>query len=554
MFMLSAGQSRDFDDADREALRAITEAGVAALNAEIGSSKVVAASSLREDERLKEALGRATLDPDDLEAGQYPMPQVLAEVTEEHRVEHQTDTTLAALDPNGKLLAVNGIAEPSIDDLVQLEAYRNVPPSDSAVFSVLVGGNVYVANVMPVDENGYRLVAVEPLNIGAGSILRRVLGSSQPAALVRNEKLVGGMLGDQPLTEEIKSLYREHIADTPVSGASKVFTVGDGLDTRIGALGRMPGPAGEGKTGIALVAVSRRTAAAGQQDLGDALREAQSKGVRLNWVLLGSLLVVSVALALYLPSLEGSGPLRRLTAEFQAVATGAQHQIFHDRYGGPAGELARTAAGTIEALRHAFLAELEIDEEDEGVAPRVPSRSSRQRRLSRAHENLRDTSGRLQAPEPTPEDDEPRTEINPNPGAPPAKIPVPLPRPADEGDDGHTVPMTQRLSVGGPGGGPPPPPKGASAAPPAPPFAPPTDTAPADPDDTDAYYREIFDEFVQVKMDCGEPTENLSFERFAAKLRKNERDLKASRPDIAGVRFSVYIKDGRAALKAKVVR
>ncbi|MBV1861714.1 MAG: hypothetical protein KUG77_25060, partial [Nannocystaceae bacterium] len=67
-------------------------------------------------------------------------------------------------------------------------------------------------------------------------------------------------------------------------------------------------------------------------------------------------------------------------------------------------------------------------------------------------------------------------------------------------------------------------------------------------------FGEIFEEFVQVKQACGEPTANLTYERFAAKLRKNERDLKAKRPDIKRVQFTVYVKDGKAALKAKVIK
>ncbi len=80
--------------------------------------------------------------------------------------------------------------------------------------------------------------------------------------------------------------------------------------------------------------------------------------------------------------------------------------------------------------------------------------------------------------------------------------------------------------------------------------------APAAPEPAalDGDFDELFEEFVQVKQACGEPTENLTYERFAAKLRKNERDLKAKRPDIKRVQFTVYVKDGKAALKAKVIK
>jgi len=77
---------------------------------------------------------------------------------------------------------------------------------------------------------------------------------------------------------------------------------------------------------------------------------------------------------------------------------------------------------------------------------------------------------------------------------------------------------------------------------------------PTAPPSDDEEFGEIFEEFVQIKQACGEPTDNLTYARFAAKLRKNERDLKDKRPDIKRVQFTVYVKDGRAALKAKVIK
>ena len=85
---------------------------------------------------------------------------------------------------------------------------------------------------------------------------------------------------------------------------------------------------------------------------------------------------------------------------------------------------------------------------------------------------------------------------------------------------------------------------------------PPGATAPlpttADP--KESHYREVFEEFIQVKEACGEPTNGFSYEKFAAKLRKNRKDLLEKRPGIEDVNFTVYVKDGKAALKAKVVK
>ena len=68
-----------------------------------------------------------------------------------------------------------------------------------------------------------------------------------------------------------------------------------------------------------------------------------------------------------------------------------------------------------------------------------------------------------------------------------------------------------------------------------------------------AEWMTVFDDFVRTKKQCGEPTEGLTFEKFQATLRKN-RDALMQRHNCKRVRFSVYVKEGRASLKATPVR
>jgi len=68
------------------------------------------------------------------------------------------------------------------------------------------------------------------------------------------------------------------------------------------------------------------------------------------------------------------------------------------------------------------------------------------------------------------------------------------------------------------------------------------------------YYREIFDEFLQVKVACGENTDGFTFDKFVKKLQKNTQDILEKHSDVRDVQFTVYVKDGKAALKAKVIR
>jgi hypothetical protein len=78
-------------------------------------------------------------------------------------------------------------------------------------------------------------------------------------------------------------------------------------------------------------------------------------------------------------------------------------------------------------------------------------------------------------------------------------------------------------------------------------------TTPGPEEDEDAHWRAIHAEFLEVRQRCGESVDNLGFERFRPKLEKNKESL-VQKYGCRGVRFSVYVKDGKAALKATPVK
>lgn len=72
-------------------------------------------------------------------------------------------------------------------------------------------------------------------------------------------------------------------------------------------------------------------------------------------------------------------------------------------------------------------------------------------------------------------------------------------------------------------------------------------------DEDEAHFREVFNEFLRIRESCGEPPTNLTYERFAAKLHKNREQLIA-KYQCRTVRFTVYVKEGKAALKASPIK
>jgi hypothetical protein len=69
----------------------------------------------------------------------------------------------------------------------------------------------------------------------------------------------------------------------------------------------------------------------------------------------------------------------------------------------------------------------------------------------------------------------------------------------------------------------------------------------------DAHYKEVYEKFVQTRIECGEDTSDLSYDRFVAKLLKNRQQI-LEKHKAKSVRFQVYAKDGKAALRALPVR
>jgi hypothetical protein len=68
-----------------------------------------------------------------------------------------------------------------------------------------------------------------------------------------------------------------------------------------------------------------------------------------------------------------------------------------------------------------------------------------------------------------------------------------------------------------------------------------------------AHYREVFGQFIETRKRCGEGIADLTYDKFVAKLEKS-RTAVVAKHHCDDVRFQVYVKDGKAALKALPAR
>ncbi len=76
---------------------------------------------------------------------------------------------------------------------------------------------------------------------------------------------------------------------------------------------------------------------------------------------------------------------------------------------------------------------------------------------------------------------------------------------------------------------------------------------PLSPADELADWQGVYEEFLKMKKQCGESVEGLTFDRFKGTLERNKSAL-VSRHNCSGVKFTVYAKDGKAALRASPVK
>jgi hypothetical protein len=93
----------------------------------------------------------------------------------------------------------------------------------------------------------------------------------------------------------------------------------------------------------------------------------------------------------------------------------------------------------------------------------------------------------------------------------------------------------------------------AAAPPPEPPApAPVTPASPAE--EEESHWRTVFEDFLRVRGQTGEPAAaQVSYDRFRTKLVKN-RDQLVQKYNCRTVRFQVYVKEGKAAVRATPVR
>ncbi|HXJ19078.1 MAG TPA: MXAN_5187 family protein [Polyangia bacterium] len=407
-------------------------------------------------------------------------------------------------------------------------------------------GAIYVAA-----ETGPALVErlKKNLDVDVALLLRgKVVASSRPV----------GQLDGLP------DLIAQHSEDIASLKRTPALPLEAGQDKLLVVAAPFPGQASEQQAYYALIGVQPA-----KTDLAALLANVRASDLKWGnfpWVPLVLLTFAMIAIGLVLQRLEVEEPLKKLRRELQRLASGDISRIDDVKYSGRIGGLAREVNAAVEHFTLGPAGRPEPGAKAAG-APMGPAGGKTF--------DLPPPAPSFGAPPPSPAFPPPPPVVPsfsapPPPPAfppPPPSLPPPLPNLAPQ----HTPAPFSAAAVAAAGGA-------VSAAPAIavkgapwnqlPPSAlgneedaerqmpdgEATRVVPYDEhEEEEAHFKHVFDDFIEAKRACGESLAGLTQAKFLQKLRDNKATL-VEKHGCRTVRFNVYIKDGKAALKATPVR
>lgn len=329
-----------------------------------------------------------------------------------------------------------------------------------------------------------------------------------------------------------------------------------GSDRYTAMIGRLPG---EARLKSAYYAVFAKTVQA--RGFGGTLAAVRKSDLSVKILIVVAIaFLIVLALGIGFMFIESDRPLRRLTNDAVKLAKNESERLAEDAHGGKYGSIARSVNIHIDKVgRDAKAARTNLDQllgpAPEGslgtidlLAGALPSARPGGAGAAAAPPpsdfKFHDPAP-IPAPFASPSSAPPRAPTPPpvqvRPAAPPPRQAPPVPSatpprgiPGPSPSHGTTQPLSLDDDILG--GLAPSPVPAAVAAP-----------------DGDGYFKQVFEQFVAVKKSCGENTAGLTYAKFADKLVKNRDDL-IVKTGCREVRFTVYVKDGKAALKATPVK
>jgi hypothetical protein len=495
--------------------------------------------------------------------------------------------TLAAMDAKGRVVARVGDNDKEYGDYIGgaeliADALRGYMSDD--VWGT--GGQLVRVAAAPVlSKNHDRIVGAIYVGAETGPALVERLKKNLDVdvALLLRGKVIASSREASSLMM-LPEAIEKHAADIEKVKRTPAIPLQAGSDSLLAVAAPFPGQAGQQQAYYVLLGHQPA-----KSDLPSLLSHTSSDDLKWGnfpWIPLLVAVAVMIGVGLLAQRKEVEAPLEELRKELQQLSRGEITKLIDSRFSGKFGGLARDVNAAMERYTHAPAPPSEMAGKDlnailggkpaGGSTFDLPGKDS-----AFAGNDLPPAFG-----------PPPAGGFSPPPPPPPSFSPPPPasfspPAPPSASGSVFAAPTVQKMapisgglggssgSLGGglPGGGKVPGIKSQS-------WAPPPATAPApapiptaalsgdeEPQDSEAtrvvpydeseeeaaHFAHVYDEFVQTKKQCGESLQGLTADKFLQKLRDNKEQL-VSKHGCRTVRFSVYVKDGKAALKATPVR
>ena len=442
--------------------------------------------------------------------------------------------TIAALDANGRVVARVGDDEKDYGENIGgaeviADALRGYLSDD--VWGA--GGHLLrVAGAPVLSKSRDRIVGA--LLIGAetgpqfAERLKRNL--DMDVALLLHGKVVASTI-DPTLLSPLPELVSQHRAEIDDVQRTPAISLDVGAETYLAVAAAFPGQASQQQGYYVLI--GKKPARADLQSLLASTSARHLKWGSFPWIpLVGSILAV-IAIGLFLQRLEVDGPIARMRAELGTLARGEAVKLNDHRYGGGFGGIARDVNAAVE--HHAMTSHSGpvVAPGASVVAADAPATGSAFAAVpppfgmsAQAASSLPPPAGFGPPPSPgfsppppaafAPPAFPPPPRAFPRPGAPPA--------PPSIFDGAEGGPATGETGETGETGA-----------------------------DDDKHVQQVYLEFLATKQQCGESAVGLTLDKFRQRLQENKVALMAKH-DCKTVRFSVYVKDAKASLRATPVK
>lgn len=441
--------------------------------------------------------------------------------------------TIIAVDANGRVIARVGEQEKDygeniggaevIADALRGYLSDDVWGADSHLLRV--------AGAPVLSKNRERIVGALVIGAETGPQFAERLQKNldMDVALLLRGKVVAATI-DPTVLSPLPELVAQHKTEIDEVKRTPAIPLDVGAETYLAVAAAFPGQASQQQGYYVLI--GKKPAKADLQSLLASTSARHLKWGSFPWIpLVGSILGV-VLIGLFLQRLEVESPIARMRAELRTVARGEAMKLDDHRYSGGFGGIARDVNAAVEHYAMASGMSGAVAAPAVGAGPVADGPGGAGNAFGRdsafAGGAGIGSDSAFGAPPPPLGFAPP-----PSPGfapPPPSSFMPPAFPPPRSGKPGPALGGIPGRGVGVLG------------------------DVPADADaDEDKHVQQIYLEFLATKQQCGESAAGLTLEKFRQRLQENKATLMAKHA-CSTVRFSVYVKDGKASLRATPVK